>query len=98
MTLRKYGLDTEVRYTAERSQAAARTALHRIRLETNDRLRHRDAQITQLRIANEALLARIALVEGNAHRLGIDPDQLWQPILAPPRVVPYIPCRPRRRA
>jgi hypothetical protein len=98
MTLRKYGLDANVREAAKHSQAATRTMVHRVRRDAEDRLRERDALIGQLRQANEALLARVALAEGNAGRLGIDPDELWQPIPAPPRVVPYIPRRSRDRA
>jgi HD-like signal output (HDOD) protein len=97
MTLRKYGLDAHVREAAERSQAVTRTRIHQVRHEAEDRLRERDALIAQLRQANEALLAHVALAESNAHRLGIDPDELWQPIPTPPRLVPYTPHRPGRR-
>jgi hypothetical protein len=36
---------------------------------------------------NKALVARIAIMEANAARLGFDPEEMYKPILKPVRTV-----------
>jgi hypothetical protein len=52
-----------------------------------DMLRDRDSHIEQLRRRNEGLLARLALVEINAARLGINPEELYIATAKPNRSV-----------
>jgi hypothetical protein len=89
-TLRRYGLDVVIRQAAQRMVAHAKGVPSRQR-ELAEQLRGRDDEILTLKRANELLLARVALAEANAQRLGIDPMELWRPVAAPPRTVPYTP-------
>jgi hypothetical protein len=84
-TLKKYGLDIEIG-TAAKTQAKAspRSAPPR---SPADSLRDRDQEIASLQIRCEGLVARICIAEGNAQRLGIDPAELWKPLMMPDRSV-----------
>lgn len=44
----------------------------------------------------EAVVAQLALVEGNARRLGYDPAELYRALPVPPRKQPHQPKRGRR--
>ncbi len=38
---------------------------------------------------NKALIAQLRLIEANAKRLGIDPEELYRQMDKPPRIVSY---------
>ena len=59
----------------------------RKRRECTDMLRDRDQKISQLEQRAKATLALIALVEINAARLGINPEELYVPVPKPDRRV-----------
>jgi len=62
-------------------------ALKRKRRECAEMLRDRDQKITDLERRAKATLALIALVELNAARLGINPEELYAPVPRPDRRV-----------
>jgi len=90
-TIKKYGLADEIGRAAEVQRRFARSTTHRAKAEHSDTLAKRDEEIRVLRQRTEALVGRIALAEGNAQRLGIDPAELWKPLTAPPRDTPHSP-------
>lgn len=86
-SLYKYGLD-KVIHEARKEQLESSK-------QTNGGKPHRlGDMLVQLRqelkegeARNRALLARLNLVEANAARLGIDPEELYQPLFKPVRAV-----------
>ncbi|MFZ0547512.1 MAG: hypothetical protein WAM60_18845 [Candidatus Promineifilaceae bacterium] len=84
----KYGLVEEIRAAAQRQQ-------ERVDLKTGNNAGDRwRATIQQLRKElvqaeerNRLLLARLNLIEANAARLGIDPEELYRPLVKPIRSV-----------
>lgn len=52
-----------------------------------EKLDARDEKIQEWRDKYESLLVRVMLMEGNARRLGFDPDELYQPLVRPDRSV-----------
>jgi hypothetical protein len=44
-------------------------------------------ELEKERERNKALVARIAIMEANAARLGFDPEEMYKPILKPVRTV-----------
>ena len=93
VTLRKYGLDALIRDAARRQVGAKRTQAQKARLEASVHIKDLQERFARAVRANEALLAQIALAEGNAQRLGIDPSELWRPIATPDRKAPWSPRR-----
>lgn len=81
----KYGLDKPIR-EAQQQQVAEGS-------EKPRRLSHMLAdlrqELKQTEIRNKALLTRLNLVEANAARLGIDPEELYQPLVKPVRVLSH---------
>lgn len=53
-------------------------------------------EIAAMETRNLALLERLNLVEANAVRLGVDPEELYRPLLKPPRQAPRIGGRQTR--
>jgi hypothetical protein len=53
-------------------------------------LRQLQGELAAMAVRNHALLERLNLVEANAVRLGVDPDDLYRPLLKPPRQVPNL--------
>jgi len=92
-TLRKYGLDTLIREAARRQAGAKRTQAQKVRAEASAQVKDLQEHVASAIQANEALLAQIALAEGNAQRLGLDPSELWRPIATPDRMTPWTPRR-----
>jgi hypothetical protein len=92
-TLRKYGLDTRIREAAQRQAGAKRTQAQKVQAEAKVQVKYLQEHVARVMQANEALLAQIALAEGNAQRLGIDPSELWRPIATPDRTTPWTPRR-----
>ena len=52
-----------------------------------DRIRDLTAELQQERQRSKNLIARIAIMETNAARLGFDPEERYKPILKPLRAV-----------
>jgi len=83
----KYGLAEEIRAAAQRQRErmglSTRTGRHRWR-ETIQKLRE---ELKQAGERNRLLLVQLNLIEANAARLGIDPEELYQPLVKPIRSV-----------
>jgi hypothetical protein len=93
ITLRKYGLDVPIRAAARHQAGARRTQAEQARAAASRRIADLRECLAEAVRANEALLGQIALAEGNAQRLGIDPSELWAPIAMPLRTTPWTPRR-----
>ena len=93
VTLRKYGLDVLIREAARRQEGAKRTQSDKVRAEAGMQIKDLREHLARALRANEALLGQIALAEGNAQRLGLDPSDLWRPIATPDRATPWTPRR-----
>jgi hypothetical protein len=96
-TLKKYGLDSEIAQAAARRERDGTLSPNKSkRHPQDDMLCERNDEIVRMRERCEVLIARICMAEGNAQRLGIDPAELWKPIVLPDRSVP--PGRNARRS
>lgn len=94
--LKKYGQDLVIA-AAEKKRAKS------LRTGADERRRSIEGRLEEIRIENKrlerqanALLARLALIEGNAKRLGIDPEDLYQPLVPPDKRVSGV-FKPRGR-
>ncbi len=87
VTLRKYGLDTLIREAAQRQAGAKRTQAQKVQADAGMQIKDLQHDLAR------AVLAQIALAEGNAQRLGLDPSELWRPIATPDRTTPWTPRR-----
>jgi hypothetical protein len=79
-----YGLHNDILAAAQRQrerQPTPRTGLKGLIHQLRD-------EITAMETRNLALLERLNLVEANAMRVGIDPEELYRPLLKPPRQTP----------
>ncbi len=89
-TLVRYGLDSIIRDASDRQARNGKLSPREIeRRSYADMVRDRDNEIAAMRRRCEELIGRICLAEGNAQRLGLDPEQLWEPLRAPDRSVPH---------
>jgi hypothetical protein len=89
-TLKKYGLDLVIAKAAERQARNGKGSPRELERRSHaDMLRGRDQEIDLMRKRCEALIAKVCLAEGNAQRLGIDPDELWLALPVPPRTLPH---------
>jgi hypothetical protein len=83
-SLYNYGLQAEI-------LAAAKRQRENQQLPSNgglkEQLRQLRAEMAIIQQRNLALLERLNLVEANAARLNIDPEQLYRPLPLPPRQV-----------
>jgi hypothetical protein len=83
-SLYNYGLQLEILAAAarqrERQQLPANGGL-------KEQLRQLRAEMAVIQQRNLALLERLNLVEANAARLNIDPEELYRPLPLPPRQV-----------
>jgi hypothetical protein len=88
-TLYKYGLDKEIKAADQRRQerlsAEGKTTKGSKLNDTNQRLKRR-GELKQAEKRNKALVERLNTVEANAARLGIDPEELYKPVLKPLRM------------
>jgi hypothetical protein len=86
-TLKKYFVSL-IKEAQLKQRANPRSVAHkRKRRECTDMLRDRDQKITELEHRAKATLALIALIEMNAARLGINPEELYVPVAKPDRRV-----------
>ena len=80
----KYGLVEEIRSAAQRQQERAGTGSRYRWRVTIQKLRE---ELEQAGERNKRLLAHLNMVEANAARLGIDPEELYRPLVKPIRSV-----------
>lgn len=86
-TLKKY-FSSLIKKAQHKQQGNSKTGERKRRpLECAEKLRNRDQEISVLTERNKALLALNALVELNAARLGINPEELYVPVPKPDRRV-----------
>jgi hypothetical protein len=86
-TLKKY-FSTLIKTAQQKQQGNDKTGeVKRRPLECAEKLRNRDQEIFALTQRNKGLLALNALVELNAARLGINPEELYVPVPKPDRRV-----------
>jgi hypothetical protein len=87
-TLYKYQLQEPIRAAEQRQRAQGelpgKSSRHNASIE---RLHRLEGEVKQVEERNKHLVARLALVEANAARLGIDPEELYRPVLRPVRSV-----------
>lgn len=86
-TLKKYFSDLILESQRKQKAHPNSTARQRRRREFADIVSGKDKTITEMEHRNKALLARLALVEINAARLGINPEELYAPVPKPDRRV-----------
>lgn len=86
--LAKYGLDARIAEAAKIQKRTFRSSADQSRRVMDERLAAASTSAEQMRAQLNALLARLALVEGNAKRIGIDPEELYRPMLPPDRSLP----------
>lgn len=82
----KYGLDKLIREAQQRQTADDGNQSH----SYSDMLVGLRQALKQAELRNKALLTRLNLVEANAARLGIDPEELYQSLVKPVRVVSHV--------
>lgn len=86
-SLYKYGLDKLIKEAQQQMSEQMKGAG-----EKPPRLSNMLADLRQelklMERRNKALVARLNLVEANAARLGIDPEELYRPLTKPVRIVP----------
>lgn len=82
-----YGLQGEILEVAERQRECHQTNPVS---DLKALLRQLQGELAAMEVRNYALLERLNLVEANAVRLGVDPEDLYRPLLKPPRQVPNL--------
>ncbi len=89
-TLYKYHFQEPIREAARRQQENAKQASKKPPLHSpKERLQKLGEELKLAEERNKHLVARLALVEANAARLGFDPEELYRPVLKPVRTVSY---------
>lgn len=89
-TLYKYQLQEHIRAAANRQRENAKQASKKPSLNSpKERLQKLGGELKLAEEHNKHLVARLALVEANVARLGIDPEELYRPILKPVRTVSH---------
>lgn len=85
-TIYKYHLDQEINLARQRqANNHPQTRKASKRLKERDRMRTLSRNLEEQQNIDKGLVARIALVEYNAARLGIDPEELYKPMPKPLR-------------
>lgn len=88
-TLYKYDLTEEIQTAAQRQQQRwSRPGQATKRSSEQDLVQQLRTQLQQAEARNKTLLAQLNLVEANAARLGLDPEDLYRPVPKPARTVP----------
>jgi hypothetical protein len=87
-TIYKYGLDVEIS-AAQKRQASSNSQARKNskRQRDKDAMRTVRVELEEHSIINKGLVARLALVELNAARLGIDPEELYRAMPKPIRSI-----------
>lgn len=88
--LKKYGLDVVISTADKKASRGAKSGQDAKRRSLEERIDAEKHENEKLTAQVNSLLAQLALVEGNAKRLGVDPEELYKPITPPDRRVPNI--------
>lgn len=89
-TLYKYQLQEHIRAAANRQRENVKLSSRKPSLNSpKERLQRLGGELKLAEERNKHLVARLALVEANAARLGIDPEELYRPVLKPVRTVSH---------
>lgn len=89
-TLYKYRLQEQIRATANRQRENTKIAEKKPSFNSpKERIEKLGGELKLAEERNKHLVARLTLVEANAARLGIDPEELYRPVLKPVRTVSY---------
>ena len=87
-TLYKYALNRDINAAEQRQRENMWLSGAAIEQQFyTDRIRDLTAELQQERQRSKNLIARIAIMEANAARLGFDPEEMYKPILKPLRAV-----------
>jgi hypothetical protein len=85
-TLYKYGFNREINASEQRQHECGHVSGREIeRRSIDDQVHGLSQELEKERERNKALVARIAIMEANAARLGFDPEEMYKPILKPVR-------------
>jgi hypothetical protein len=89
-TLYKYHFQEHIRAAANRQRENAKQASKKPSFRSpRERLQKLSEELKLAEERNKHLIARLALVEANAARLGIDPEELYRPVMKPVRTHSY---------
>ena len=80
-SLYQYGLAEEIKAVARRQREQS----HLSDCHRSDQIRQLRQELKLAEERNKALLAQINVIEANAARLGIDPEELFKPLAKPVR-------------
>lgn len=84
----KYGLVAEIRAAAQRQrERVGSPAGNGVRDRWREKMQKLRQELEQAEERNRLLLAQLNLIEANAARLGIDPEELYRPLVKPIRSV-----------
>src|SRR6266576_2880709 len=87
-TLYKYALNRDINAAEQRQRENMWLSGAAIEQQFyTDRIGHLTAELQQELQRSKTLIARIAIMEANAARLGFDPEEMYKPILKPLRGV-----------
>ena len=87
-TVKKYMQDEIEKAQKEQElNASGTTPAEKEKIAFQEKIEARDQRIEELEEKNERLLKKLMLVESNAQRLGIDPDELYRPVRRPDQSV-----------
>jgi hypothetical protein len=85
-TLYKYGFNREINGSEQRQREYGHVSGREIeRRSFDDQVHGLSQELEKERERNKALVARIAIMEANAARLGFDPEEMYKPISKPVR-------------
>ena len=86
-TLYKYGLNKEINAAEERRRKSGTLSSRDLKRQADtDTIRNLKADLKEQE-RNRGLVATIAVIEINAARLGLDPEELYKPVAKPNRSV-----------
>jgi hypothetical protein len=85
-TVYKYQLQDQIRAAADRQRENEQQASRKPSFNSpRERLHRLGEELKLAEERNKRLVAQLALVEANAARLGIDPEELYRPVMKPER-------------
>lgn len=88
-TLYKYQLQEPIREAVQHQQENTKQASKKPTHSPKERLQKLGEELKLAEGRNKHLVARLALVEANAARLGLDPEELYRPVMKPVRTHSY---------
>jgi hypothetical protein len=87
-TLYKYGFNREINAAEQRQRECSHVSGREIEKRSfHDQVHGLSQELEKEHERNKALVARIAIMEANAARLGFDPEEMYKPMLKPVRTV-----------